>query len=1095
MDINSELRVDFKLFENLQILLSERYIYSTLDCNFKNIMKIIQEKQQSMALLNFYEKELKLKKHLHGKSGNQHIDEIIQKRNILLYGTTMNNNNNCSICNSDNVKRNILLEKYYMELLQFILNSCIKIKFPNINKFLDEEISQSDYSLVLGGLFGGIMGNLFSDEVILLLSLANKVEMGILNTLLKMYSINMSGLKDCEIKKIKDLKKALEEIRILEDRLEERINSNNRYEELSNKNIKLEEMIDENELMITKRLHYRLKNILIAIILMIEDIIRRCENVLERIKKDEYGLLIKISSLPSPQYFTKSIIEGLLLEKNEITLTFFELTSNFDLFGHINSCLETNYLSLLLKYGKLSEEFDAILSDFLNRYSNGIDSSLESNYNERFLTLIGYSLALEYFYVAIFACILRVEGENGLGIIKKYDLFKKEGDNLKLNKSINEILKQERWGYGLFQENVNIDGSSLLNRFTGNDKLKPERCTLSFIKELIEKIKEIENLKKGLRNEELIEAKNISSILSLYLSIVKFCFKFGIFYILKSQLNKKQEIIATGVVGWEFHPTLMEFEFPSFPLEDGFLSNFELFGFDNLVSSGDYLQLFNLENGELILRPEINIGMYVTNSVEENGRFGFRGFGAEAETGAETGAEAGTEAGTGTETKAETVTGAETEAKAKAETGTETKAADEAKKAEFPILTVMPELGPEQHVLDKLDLEALMNYNLINYLEIFIKELSNLLLPEISEKAFKFLTGCDVNLLYLINTRISTIQHLLIKLSKFNGNNKNDYNSVSLELLFEALKNLVLKLKSYLMRCQELNKLKYPWLHNPNLKNFKENIRRLLFSFFQHDENVPKDCFLINLQHVKEFISIQKLKIERLEDMVEKTKLFIQNRDGKNANFKNSSTIFHLELEKEIVHSAILRNEQLKAICEEFLNYFQLNSNITINILDVLENLFSSLIISDLQISQFNSRISQVFSLGISGASPGAGGGGGASPGPNIGPSASPGPTNNESSGFNDRPSITLLSDIYREGNEELQSPTIQSKPINDNSSQLDQENSDYSLLLSDPEIQNLYSLYLSLIEEPLTLKQLIETSGFNKSFLIEILLGFLEEN
>lgn len=1128
MDINSELRADLKLFENLQILLSEKYIYSTLDCNFKNIMKIIQEKQQSMELLNFYQKELKLKKHLHGKSGNQSIDEIIQKRNILLYEITMNNNHNCSICNSDNVKRNILLEKYYMELLQFILNNCIKIKFPYINKFLDEEISKNNYKMIIGGLFFGIIENLFSEEIILLLNLANKIEMAILNTLLKRFSINMSGLKDCTVKKIIDFKKSLKEIKILQDRLEERINNNN-YEEISYKNIKLEEMMNENELMITKRLHYRLKDILIVLILIIEDIIRRCENVIEIIKKDDDNeLLTKILKLPSPQYFTTRIIKGLLLNKNEITSVFFELTSNFDLFGHINSCLETNYLSLLLKYGKLSEEFNMILSNFLNKYSNGIDSSLEYNYYEEFLILIGYSLALEYFCEAIYACILRVEGENGLGIIKKYDPFKKEGVNLIVNKSINDILKQERWGYGLFQENLTIDGSHLLHRFIGNDKIKPESCKISFIKELVQKIKEIENLKKGLKNEELIEAKNLSSILSLYLSIIKFCFKFGIFYILKSQLNKKQEIITTGVVGWEFHPTLMEFDFPSYPLEDGFLSNLELFGFDNLVSSGDYSQLFDLESGDLISRTEMSVGMYIDDLVDENERFGFEGFGVGigigTETGtkgAETGTETGTETETGTKTGAETETGTKTK---EAETGTgaeikaevKLEAGDEAKKAEFPILTVMPELGPEQHVLDKLDLKTLMNYNLMNYLEMFIKELSNLLLPEILEKAFKFLTGCDLNLLYLINTRISTIEYLLIQILKFN-NNKSDYNSVNYELLFETLRNLVSKLKSYLVKCQELNKFKYPWLHIPNLKNFKENIQSLLFSFFQQDKNIPKDCFLINIEEVKKFISFQKLKIERLENMVEKTKLFIQNRDGKNANFKSSSTIFHLELEKEIIGSAIIRNEQLTAICEEFLNYFQLNSKITIDIFDVLENLFSSLFISDLQISQFNSRISQVFSLGASGA------GIGTSPGGNIGPSPSltpspgtpttgagavytpapaptptsaptPPPAYGEASGFNS-PSILLLSDIYTEGTEGPNSPTIQSKPINDISSQTNQENSEYSFFLNDPEVQNLYSLYLSLNEEPLTLIQLIESSGFDKEFLIQMLLSFLEEN
>ncbi|OII70993.1 uncharacterized protein cubi_03291 [Cryptosporidium ubiquitum] len=603
---------------------------------------------------------------------------------------------------------------------------------------------------------------------------------------------------------------------------------------------------------------------------------------------------------------------------------------------------------------------------------------------------------------------------------------------------------------------------------------------------------------KDVESKKTIQDINFLNFLELiFHGIIKYCHRFGILNLYKSLENKQEPRFET--IEWSSYPQLMDFIFPQFPLEDGMLTDYQLFGFDFLLKSGSYSDIFKRKIGDLILMNQIGPGFGVgsgsgSGSGEIPGAGVGLGFGeSEQISGAGGGTEQISGAGDETEQISGVGDGAVSDTKDESESSLDQPLIMEKlpiqieneEDDDFPLTVEIPGITPEQEIVDNLDLYSLSEHDFSSNVIAFSEELTSLLLPKHVEAAMKYLQGCNIKMLFIINSRIETVKELLNRLNLMNIG----INGIERELLMkDAISNVLLgllkKLQSYLEKCRSLNKYKVAWIHIAELKGKKNLILNSLHPSFINSSVFPFYCDHINLRDISEFMKNSRLKLKNL-----------RQRLNKMINYKEKSS---LKKEISILKVSIRRNKTLLEICEKFIDLKHKNNGLYNKVLNVLNNFESNMKLTKNDIYKFHNKIGSQLVKG----------------------------TIDEEEDLNGlyRIYLSLVEDLNRlnideikflakeEGlstvnylekmidnlkkeqkkgfRKERKEEYIPLKPIKTEGKNMYLMN----ILTSDPEILDSYSLYCSFVKQPLNLDELIVISDYDKTKLM-ILLAQLSQN
>ncbi|KAJ1608572.1 hypothetical protein OJ253_1909 [Cryptosporidium canis] len=855
---NFYLRNQSKELSQILLLLRERFIYSSLDCNLKSMITIIQERNRSRDLLRFYRD---------GPSNerSERIDQALRRREHLFQTSS----SIYYLSDQTNLKSSILVEETHLQALDHTIKSCMKVVQSGWVR-LDQGVAMWRGFSAKGDslassfyhLMGGFDNGLLSEEIILLLSLLSSHDLRVVASLMEKLSFNMSGLKDCSHQKVQILQNMAKKMWTMRSNLSARMSSH-RFEEI------FSGLPLNSELMITKIIHSRLESSLDTLILLLEDILERCKTVLQSISDVE---MMEMSRLPSISYFSEFIREGLMLGDEQITTVFLEQIRDFDLFGHILSCLESNYIRLRAKYHDLQTDYSKRLASFLGKESSYYESSdkmsakhkhfgfhhgcKRCHYFSKLKTLIGYSMALDYFGRGIFACLDRAEKHSGLGVIRGYlpELGEKRWS---IPKIVKVITAQSGEGVESLEAFKASQAGKSYAGLIMEDKVGPELCTGEYLDKVVSVLEEMDMIRSSISlNSEELQAHNhyIPLLMDLYRGLVKYCFRFGILVFYRSIESREEPRFK--ISDWESHKSLVDLVFPSFPLSGGFMTNYQLFGFDFLQGAGDYSMLFDLKTGMLLSRESIggdpfsDLEWLVTAGEERR------------------------------------------------------------KETEYPMdVEVIGEA--EKDIIEHLKMGWLLQYDLVAHLESLSGEMSDLLFPRVVKSALSYIQGCDLRLLEMLNRRISTLKELQRRLGKDKARRKNTAGG---GILSNLLASLMDEVKSCLARCRDLNKYRSPWLNISELKGERSLIQELTYPLFANSERIPMICAEINLEDAEQFVRMLKLRLGRL-DGEGKTK---KERSAVKAAIRRNSQL--VEICKEILKLRAENSEFYHKILETLVN-------------------------------------------------------------------------------------------------------------------------------------------------------------------------------
>ncbi|OII70915.1 uncharacterized protein cubi_03293 [Cryptosporidium ubiquitum] len=524
----------------------------------------------------------------------------------------------------------------------------------------------------------------------------------------------------------------------------------------------------------------------------------------------------------------------------------------------------------------------------------------------------------------------------------------------------------------------------------------------------------------------------------VYHGIVKYCHRFGILNLYKSLENKQEPRFET--VEWSSYPQLMDFIFPQFPLEDRMMTDYQLFGFDFLLKSGSYSYFFDISTGKMTLLDD---------------------FGGGSEPGEEGKSKLISDQPLITEEVPIQIENEEDD--------------------DFLLTVEIPGTTPEQEIVDNLDLYSLLEHDFSSNVIAFSEELTSLLLPKHVEAAIQYLQGCNIKMLFIINSRIETVKELLNRLNLLStGINGIEGDLLMKDAISNVLSNLLKKLQSYLEKCRNINKYKVPWIHIAGLKGEKATILQSLHPSFVDSSIIPFYCDNVDLKDVLEFIKNDKLKIKSLKEGLNKMK---------NHN-KNKS---RLKKELLILKASTRRNTLLFEICDDFNNLKYSDTGLYYKVLSVLSDFESNMKVRESNIKEFYSKMGLPFKS----------------------ESAIDQLKNTE---MDDEEELNTLYGIYLSlanganplTMEEIESlanankfskidylkEIIQSlerkeeeNDVNKKTQESDEENIDLvNILTSDEEILSSYSLYSSIAQNPLNLIEIVEISDYDKTKVLSLL-------
>ncbi|KAJ1611953.1 hypothetical protein OJ252_1402 [Cryptosporidium canis] len=878
---NFYLKNQSKELSQILLLLGERFIYSSLDCSLKNMITTIQERNRSRDLLRFYRD---------GPSNerSERVDQALRRREHLLQTSS----SIYYLSDQANLKSSILVEETHLQALDHTIKSCMKVvqpgrgrRDPGATRWRGLQTKGDSLASSFYRLMDGFDNGLLSEEIMLLLNLLPSHDLGVVASLLEKLAFNMSGLKDCSHQKVQILQNMVRKMGRMRSNLSARMSSH-RFEEI------FSDLPLNSELMTTKIIHSRLESSLDALILLLEDILERCRTVLQSVSEIE---MMEMNRFPSTSYFSEFIREGLMLGDEQITVVFLEQIRDFDLFGHILSCLESNYIRLRARYHDLQTEYSKRLASFLGEESSYYESSdkvtakhkhfglnhgcKRCHYFSKLKTLIGLSMALDYFGRGIFACLDRAEKHSGLGVIRDY--LPGMGEK---RWSIPKIVRAITAQSGELVESLEAFKSSQAGKsYAGlimEDRVSPELCTGEYLDKVVSVLEEMDMIRSSisLKSEEL-HAHNhyIPLLMHVYRGIVKYCFRFGILVLYKSIQSREEPRFKTS--DWESHKSLVDLVFPSFPLSGGFMTNYQLFGFDFLQGAGDYSVLFDLKTGMLLSRESIagdpfsDLEWLVTAGEERR------------------------------------------------------------EEPEYPM--DLESIGEaEKDIVEHMKMGWLLQYDLAAHLESLSGEMSELLLPRVAKSALSYIQGCESRLLEMLNRRISTLRELQKRLGKDRARRKN---AVGADILSNLLTSLMDEVRSYLARCRDLNKYRSPWLNISELKGKRSLMQELTYPLFANSERIPMICAEIDLEDAELFIGRLRLRLGRLDG------------EGK------------AKKERSAVKAAIRRNSQLLDICREILKLRTENSEFYHQILETLVNLEFYLKVSKEDVDRFTENMRNYF--------------------------------------------------------------------------------------------------------------------------------------
>ncbi|KAF7456826.1 putative secreted protein, signal peptide with several threonines, possible mucin [Cryptosporidium felis] len=1115
------------VLKRLQLLINDKYLYSGLDCNLVFLSTILQELRESRELESYYRKETtdhsppppssSTRGNKFNLSSDPRIQDLVKKRRFLfgIKSTGPSTSSKKSI-DAAELEINIKIETFYQEYLTSILEYCNggKIKISDVTKstkLIKTPLLETRVSSIANKFYFGFSGNLLSDETILLLESMTKDQVSFLNSLLNYFSVNVSGIQNCSKELINKLEKLKRRVLGLLYNLQFRLDNNN-YEEL-----KFEISASElrgNNLLVTKKRHGKLLTFFKVISLLLEDILTRCRENLEtfmssRNKKIKIEL---INSLPSMEYTPENILSSFNFGES-IVSKYLDLVSGLDLFGHLTSCLESNYNRLRQRYRELREDFTKLLNAFLNdsrsdqshpKSHSGVGKGCTGcNYYLNLSTLVSYQLALEYIASAIVACVERATKNNMTGLISDY--YPLLGVMQQMN--INMILRREVGDFGLTREELK---EQLARNYKHLSKalanlIEPKMCTVGFVNENYAIIKKLENKKSDMESKFQFNAsdpeyKLLLALIKVFYSLIKYCYSFGLLTLYDSIKNTMEPRFENK--NWEDFPNLMDFTFPLFPIEDRCLSEMELFGFDNLDILCGYEGLFDTSNGRYHGPRGPLPGVSTTPGMRPLSPYpGYRVPKPIQAPGPKPPVSKPGVPSTAPEDAPPRVPGPILEPPAASLPGE-----GGGGSSEYTINVKMDGLSPEEVILDNLDLFVLFDPNIPGNIEEVKKELQNLFIPSLFETVLKLLDGCNTMLLIMINTRIATLLALLKTLEEYQNSQMGS--NVGVEMVKVILNQLIAKLRSYLEHCRKLNKYKLPWENVSSVRGRKSDILKLMHKRFRDFTSAFEACEGLVEGEVLTTISENKKTLKNIEKDIKK--IHCDSSCSKNQKCSQCQLKEQLKTRKYVLKCSIKRSNYLLEICLE-LKRLRLKPTVLKAARNALQDSSGTLSVTANRVSLANMMLRRILGHQVQAPQvpgPGPGPGPAPAPGPATGPAPAPGPapaTGPGPSPGSTSPYLSLSEELLTkyaiymsltaEGLKIDELEAIAAATGSDLSSLLDSliENleakpGDKSGLLVDPQISESYLLYSSAVSNPKDLEKLIDISGGEKLKLLELM-------